>query len=84
MRPPAAKPRDPDEPVNTMLRPRMFVLPLFALIVIASLPRQAETVAPAVTACAATLASDAATRRHAAKPPCEPGRGQLALAGSSH
>jgi hypothetical protein len=68
--------------VTTMLSLKMFVLPLLALIVIASLPRQSETPpAPAQVACAATLSTDAhAGRRQATKPPCEPGRGQLALA----
>ena len=68
-----------------MLSLKMFVLPLLALIVIASLPRPSETQAPAQVACAASLSTDAhAGRRqvttHSTKPPCEPGRGQLALA----
>jgi hypothetical protein len=62
-----------------MLSPKMFILPLLALIVIFSLPRQSESQAPAQIACAASLSTDAhAGRRQATKPPCEPGRGQLA------
>jgi hypothetical protein len=64
-----------------MLSFKMLFLPLLALIVIASLPRPSETQAPAQVACAASLSTDAhAGRRQATKPPCEPGRGQLAQA----
>ena len=66
--------------MTTLLSPKIFVLPLLALVVIASLPRQGETVTRATTtvACAASLPSDAVTRRATSKPACEPGRGHVA------
>jgi hypothetical protein len=74
-------PRSPEiQAMTTLLSPKVFVLPLLALVVIASLPRQGESQAPATTAvaCAASLPSDAMTRRQTSKPVCEPGRGHLA------